>query len=457
MELDLNRGMYRLISFIVALGFLNALLAEDLEYSFIKKGYDDNNTVLVIGGIQGDEPGGFLAASLLATDYNITKGSVWVVPNLNFASIIKRDRGIYGDMNRKFDYISSNDPDLKSVQGIKDLIVDQNVSLILNLHDGSGFYRPTYINDMENPRRWGNSSIIDQVSLDGVPYGNLEEIASRVVSKINEKALKDQHKYYIRNTQTAKGDKEMLKSLTYFAIKKGKAAFANETSKSLPSHERAYYHLLAIEEYLKVAGIEFERNFDLTPRGVKNAIEKEIEIVLFDNKFFLSLDHPRARIGYVPIPKNIVLEYNASNPLTALVKDKDGYSVHYGNRVLTKLVPEYFKYSSSINKVGVEIDGNETREISLGSKINVENSVKIIKQDGIRVNFIGYGSQPIDESSISIHKKNIKRNYSIDKKGKTFRVELYEQKDGEQDKFIGMFLVEFASLEAFTFVDVAGL
>ncbi len=226
MELDLNRGMYRLISFIVVLSFFNALLAEDLEYSFIKKGYDDNNTVLVIGGIQGDEPGGFLAASLLATDYNITKGSVWVVPNLNFASIIKRDRGIYGDMNRKFDYISSNDPDLKSVQGIKDLIVDQNVSLILNLHDGSGFYRPTYINDMENPKRWGNSSIIDQVSLEGVPYGNLEEIASKVVSKINEKALKGQHKYHIRNTQTAKGDKEMLKSLTYFAIKEGKAAFA---------------------------------------------------------------------------------------------------------------------------------------------------------------------------------------------------------------------------------------
>nr|WP_231946240.1 M99 family carboxypeptidase catalytic domain-containing protein [Campylobacter fetus] len=453
----MNRGMYRLISFIVVLSFFNALLAEDLEYSFIKKGYDDNNTVLVIGGIQGDEPGGFLAASLLATDYNITKGSVWVVPNLNFASIIKRDRGIYGDMNRKFDYISSNDPDLKSVQGIKDLIVDQNVSLILNLHDGSGFYRPTYINDMENPKRWGNSSIIDQVSLEGVPYGNLEEIASKVVSKINEKALKDQHKYHIRNTQTAKGDKEMLKSLTYFAIKEGKAAFANETSKSLPSHERAYYHLLAIEEYLKVAGVEFERNFDLTPTGVKNTIEKEIEIVLFGNKFFLSLDHPRAKIGYVPIPKNIALEYNASNPLTALVKDKDGYSVHYGNRVLTKLVPEYFKYSNSINKVGVEIDGNETKEISLGSKINVENSVKIIKQDGIRVNFIGYGSQPIDESNIAIYKKDIKRNYSIDQKGKTFRVELYEQKDGEKDKFIGMFLVEFASLEAFKFIDVAGL
>ena len=43
-----------------------------------------NPALLVVGGIQGDEPGGFSAASLLVTHYRITSGSVWVVPNLNF-------------------------------------------------------------------------------------------------------------------------------------------------------------------------------------------------------------------------------------------------------------------------------------------------------------------------------------------------------------------------------------
>ncbi len=51
-------------------------------------------TLLVIGGIQGDEPGGFTAGSLLVTDYRIERGEVWVVPNLNFESIIKRSRGV---------------------------------------------------------------------------------------------------------------------------------------------------------------------------------------------------------------------------------------------------------------------------------------------------------------------------------------------------------------------------
>ena len=53
--------------------FLCALNANELEYSLIKKGVDDNNTLLVIGGIQGDEPGGFLAANLLANEYKIIK------------------------------------------------------------------------------------------------------------------------------------------------------------------------------------------------------------------------------------------------------------------------------------------------------------------------------------------------------------------------------------------------
>lgn len=439
MELDLNLGILRLFSaFFVVCSFCFGL---NLDYSLIKKGVESNNTLLVIGGIQGDEPGGFLAAGLLATEYEVKKGSLWIVPNLNFLSIIKRDRGIYGDMNRKFANIDKNDPDLKSVEGIKSLIVDKNVSMVLNLHDGSGFYRPTYINQMENPKRWGNSCIIDQSTLSGVKYGNLEEIANKVTDKINENILEEKHKYHIRNTRTAEGDLEMLKSLTYFAITKNKAAFANEASKSLPSHIRAYYHLLAIEEYMKIAGIEFERSFKMTPSGVKSAIEKEIEVVLFDDKFYLSLDNPRSEIGYIPIPKDTTLEYNTSNPLTILIKDEKGYKVHYGNRVLTKLIPQYFSYAKGLDEVEVIVDG-EKKKIKLGSKIKAKENIKISKIDKVRVNFIGFNSKNKNEAGELIKSSNLVKKYSIDKKGKIYRVELYDA-GSSKDKFIGMFLVEF--------------
>ena len=114
------------------------------------------NTLLVIGGIQGDEPGGFNAAALLVTHYDIHKGNVWVVPNLNFISIIKRSRGVYGDLNRKFASISGSDPEYEAIEKIKSIILDKQVDLILNLHDGSGFYRTEYIDKLRNPEPVGS-------------------------------------------------------------------------------------------------------------------------------------------------------------------------------------------------------------------------------------------------------------------------------------------------------------
>lgn len=131
--------------FISIIFFISGLFALDLEFSVGENGksLDDNNTVLIFGGIQGDEPGGFHAASLLLSDYNITKGKIIVAPNLAFDSIIKRSRGKNGDLNRKFASISPKDPDYQTVKRIKELILLPEVSMVINLHDGWGFYKPT--------------------------------------------------------------------------------------------------------------------------------------------------------------------------------------------------------------------------------------------------------------------------------------------------------------------------
>ncbi|EPE3794605.1 M99 family carboxypeptidase catalytic domain-containing protein, partial [Campylobacter lari] len=60
--------------FLSVLIFINVVFALEFSVKENGKSLDDNNTVLILGGIQGDEPGGFHAASLLLSDYNITKG-----------------------------------------------------------------------------------------------------------------------------------------------------------------------------------------------------------------------------------------------------------------------------------------------------------------------------------------------------------------------------------------------
>lgn len=459
---------------IVILFFISNLLALNLDFNVGENGksLDNNNTILIFAGIQGDEPGGFHAASLLLSDYNITKGKIIVAPNLAFDSIIKRSRGSNGDLNRKFANISPNDPDYKTIERIKKLILLPEVSMVINLHDGWGFYKPTYVNELQNPKRWGNSSVIDTNEINASKYKDLEYIATQTVNQINSSLISPKHEYHLKNTKTQElNDTQMLKALTYFVISNHKAAFANEASKNLPVNLRAYYHLLAIENYLKTAGIEFTRDFELTPEGVDKAINRELEVKLFDDKILLSLKNPRKVINYLPFPVNKELNYNTSNELTAVIADGTSFYVQYGNRFQTRIYPEYFEFSDAFNKINLVADSNESI-VSFGTKVKIKENFLIPKINGMRVNVIGFNHGK-DESNILIHKNEMQKAYSLDSEGKIYRVEFYElrganfaqilpyssgkkliknapllsvktlQDAAKKDKFLGSILVEF--------------
>ena len=445
----MSLGMLRLFKiFILSCIVSQALIAKDhnLNFELIKKGTQDNNTLLIVGGIQGDEPGGFMAASLLSTHYEITKGSVWIVPNLNFYSIINRSRGSYGDMNRKFADIPKNDPDYEDVQRIKSYITSPEVKLVLNLHDGSGFYRKKHIDYLHSPYRWGQSSIIDQANIDVEAYGNLEEIATRICKKVNKNLLKDEHVYNVHNTHTKMGDKEMEKTLTYFAINNGKAAFGNEASKQLPVHERAYYHLLALEEYMNIMGIEFERKFDLEPLALKSVIDYDIYMTFYNEKIKLPLAEVRKYINYFPIKKDGSIDFEPSSPVMTIIKNKNNtYSIHYGNRRLAILKPDFFNVDDRNETVKFKIDGEE-KDIKIGSLINVSEDFMVVPNE-YRVNVIGYiNKQKKNESGLSIRQKEIIKRFSVDTKGDIYRIEFYSKED---NKFAGMVMVKFKKKDKF--------
>ena len=445
-----------------------------LEFTISENGKSlgDNNTILIFGGMQGDEPGGFHAASLLISDYNITKGKIIVAPNLAFDSIIKRARGVKGDLNRKFAKLDKKDPDYETVQRIKELILREEVGMVLNLHDGWGFYHPTFIDEMKNPKRWGNSSVIDTREINATKYKELESIAANTVEVLNSKLIDPKHKYHLKNTKTKElEDTQMLKALTYFVISNNKAAFANEASKNLPVNLRAYYHLVAIENYFKTAGLEFERGFELSPDGVQKAINKELQIKMFNDKILLSLKKPRSIINYLPFPVHRTLDYTTSNEITAVVADEKGFFVQYGNRFQARIKPEYFEFSDAFNDFSIIVD-DEQQIVPFASKVRVKKYFQIPKIKGVRVNVIGLDKGK-DESGLKVRKKDMLSQYSLDKAGKIFRVEFYElraanlaqqvidknaskiiknapqinhktyEKVVKKDKFLGLILVEF--------------
>lgn len=443
----------------------------DLEFSLHKNGPTNiehatgGPTLLVIGGIQGDEPGGFTAASLLVTHYKITVGQVWVVPNLNFESIIKRSRGVYGDMNRKFSKLKQTDPEFETVQKIKQIITSPDVDIILNLHDGSGFYNEEYIDALHNPRRWGQSLIIDQAKIEmpsiGVSgigisgtenteaelgqFSHLEQLGRQVVAQVNASIPQTLHQYRLKNTHTALGDKEMEKTLTYFAINHAKPAFGVEASKHFLTHKRAYYHLLVLEAFMNKIGIKFERKFNLAEADIKKAMYDKLQLAFYNKKIVLDVANARKRLNYVPLKKNADIAYISGNPLVAVVSKNNRFNVRYGNRNLTSLKPSYFEYDDSLADIKISVDGN-IKSISLGSMVDVQQDFNVHSIAGYRVNVIGFTRKGIrDESNQTIKLKSIRSRYSVDKQSKIFRVEIYQGK-----KYCGMILVRFNKLKQTT-------
>lgn len=425
---------------LTALFFTSLFGSFDYDFSVHKMGDGKGNTILIIGGIQGDEPGGFTAASLIVTKYKIKHGNVWVVPNLAFESIIKRSRGVYGDLNRKFANLKKSDPDYDTVERIKKLIVNDQVDLIVNLHDGSGLYRETYESRMKNPNRWGQCSIIDQEKMEGVKFGNLKEISEKVVKRVNRYSINEEYNYLVNNTRTGEGNAEMAKTLTWYAVKNNKPAFGNEASKNFRTHTRAFYHLLAIEGFMDYMGIKYEKDFDLTPRSVLAQINDDVKVAMND-KIVLDVVGSRNWINYLPLQKGNRVKASSTNPLTAVVYNGNHYRIHYGNRRMSYITPQYFEYDNSINKFDFTVDG-ERKTVPFGSFVEVSEEFKVEPKKGYRVNVIGFTQKNLkNESGVTVTKRDFIKKYSIDKKGSTYRVEIYKE---DENKFAGMVLVKFS-------------
>ena len=224
-------------------------------------GREPGATMMIIGGIQGDEPGGYLSADLYA-DIILEKGNLIVVPRANFNSIRKNERGVNGDMNRRFSEqtAGSQDAELHIVEILKSLIAQSDV--LLNLHDGSGFFSPTYISDERNPARFGQSIIADAATYltPDSTLLDLEGHVSRVIEQVNRNIKDEDHLFHFNNHNTLSAEtthEEQRKSATFYALTEvGIPAFGIETSKSIsPVSTKVKYQTLVINAFMAEFGI----------------------------------------------------------------------------------------------------------------------------------------------------------------------------------------------------------
>ncbi|MCD4720217.1 MAG: succinylglutamate desuccinylase/aspartoacylase family protein [Desulfobacula sp.] len=222
-------------------------------------GTKPGKTLLIIGGIQGDEPGGFLAADFYA-DFMLEKGNLIVVPRANFPSILKKGRKINQDMNRKFLDDNISNYEARVVNVLKKLICESDS--FLNLHEGSGIYSDKWENKNKNPNRFGQSIITDDSILKRGDLGEdiyLEEMAQKVIEKINQHIENKDLFFHFNNHKTNHPDsihKEQLRSATYYAYHICKIpAFGIESAKFLPLEQKVRQHIYAINAFMEILDI----------------------------------------------------------------------------------------------------------------------------------------------------------------------------------------------------------
>ncbi len=72
-----------------------------------------------------------------------------------------------------------------------------------------------------------------------------------------------------------------------------------------------------------------------------------------------------------------------------VIKKNGTYMIHYGNRKLANLKPDYLDIANEDKIISMNIDGKE-RNVSLGSIVDVKDSFEIKPVENLRVNVIGF-------------------------------------------------------------------
>ncbi|QAR32277.1 hypothetical protein EP073_02350 [Geovibrio thiophilus] len=252
-------------------------------------GRQDGKTMLIIGGIQGDEPGGFLSADLYA-EMRLEKGNLIVVPRANFKSVILFDRETEADMNRRF----TKDLGVMEMDKVVEVIISlmEESDVFLNLHDGWGYHNPKYIDQWRNPARFGQSIITDAdvFTCDDGSMLDLKTPAKKVLEAVNRSIGEEQYFMHYFNTKTEDPltkFTDMRKTATYYALKHFcLPSFGVESSKNLPSVElKVLYHNYVVNEFMKYYDIvpEHPRIFLKAPQLNYAVIRVNDEVVTVEN------------------------------------------------------------------------------------------------------------------------------------------------------------------------------
>jgi hypothetical protein len=354
----------------------------DYELSVYKiYGRKNGKTMLIVGGLQGDEPGGFLSADLYS-ELRLEEGNLIVIPRANFKSIILFNRGTDGDMNRRFHIDEVQYEMDKVVQVIKELMGESDI--FINLHDGWGFHSPEHTSWLRSPERFGQSIIVDSntYTCSNGEVLDLEKMAKYVLNEVNQKIKNENYHMHYFNTQTQNPDtpfEEMKKTATFYALREHCIpAFGVETSKNLPSQEmKILHHNYAVNAFMQLVGIVPEQPKIFLPKP-----EIKYVILNINGEPKVVMNDSAVKVGKGSIVEVSHIEANYSRGLSCDIENINGLNdknIPVEIRKNTSVI--FRKDSEKIGKINIVVEGS----------VEEENRVFIVKVNGSKKAVINGG------------------------------------------------------------------
>lgn len=412
------------------------------------KGEKPGLTVLIFGGIHGDEPGGYFSSEILSR-IKLVKGNLIIVPRVNFPSIMLNRRQVHGDMNRKFvPQENPNDPDGEVVKVLKKLMKEADV--FINQHDAYGFHRERYISEKYNQSRYGQSLIIDSANFYSKKLKrqiNLSETGKRILKRVNQQIKKEAHHFGFWDHDSVDKDTKhlaMRKSATYYALTTFSIpAFGLETSKDLPTlYHKVKYQLLVIKEILREFGLEFV----FPPPRVREPVlywaeflKNGKDIIRVNSNTNLRLN-PGDKIVIKRIFSNYdsglsanILDWGTLNDINKefVFKKNTTINVKKNHLAIGKVYLRGFR-RDSVREITVDVNG-EVRGIPNWGKIELKDgqyfNIRGVVPSFSRVRFDvrGFSLPPgkPDDSNVNIYPDNLIKKYSFKKKSNIYFVKIY--------------------------------
>lgn len=191
--------------------------------------------VLVIGGIHGDEPAGYLAADTVAS-WVVNRGTLIVIPRAHIPAIRRRQRNGEDllDLNRSFPGSASGSPTERLAAAIYGVMLEFEPDWVIDLHEALFFERL-------RPGALGQTLIYP-------PQGRSIDIVEQLLVEVNS-TIQAPANHFLLLRGALRG------TVLSAAVSVGAESIMVETCKQLPLDERIQQQRQAVLSMLYLLGI----------------------------------------------------------------------------------------------------------------------------------------------------------------------------------------------------------